>query len=41
VEHILKEPAFAHNRAVVVVTHERRLKDSADRVITIIDGKLS
>jgi lipoprotein-releasing system ATP-binding protein len=40
VERILKELAHEHGRAVVVVTHESRFAESADRVITIIDGRI-
>jgi len=40
VEHILKELAHRHDRAVVVVTHESHLAESADRIITLIDGRI-
>ncbi|MEZ5648385.1 MAG: ABC transporter ATP-binding protein [Alphaproteobacteria bacterium] len=40
VEQILKDLAHRHNHAVVVVTHETRLAASADRLITIVDGKI-
>lgn len=40
VEAILKELAHKHNRAVAIVTHEVRLTEGADRVITIVDGKI-
>ena len=40
VEHILKELAHRHDRAVVVVTHEARLAESADRIITLVDGRI-
>jgi lipoprotein-releasing system ATP-binding protein len=40
VEHILKDLAHRHDRAVVVVTHESRLAESADRIITLIDGRI-
>lgn len=41
VENILKELAHKHNRAVAVVTHEPRFALSADRVITIVDGRIT
>lgn len=41
VEQILKELAHHHDRAVLVVTHESRLAGSADRIITIVDGKIN
>lgn len=40
VEAILKELAHKHHRAVAIVTHEVRLTEGADRVITIVDGKI-
>ena len=40
VEQILKQLAHEMGRAVVVVTHETRLAQAADRVITIVDGKI-
>lgn len=40
VEQILKELAHRHDRAVVVVTHEARLAESADRIITLVDGRI-
>jgi lipoprotein-releasing system ATP-binding protein len=40
VEQILKQLAHDYNRAVVVVTHETRLAAAADRVITIVDGRI-
>ncbi len=40
VEAILKELAHRHNRAIIVVTHETRMASAADRVITIVDGKI-
>jgi lipoprotein-releasing system ATP-binding protein len=40
VAHVLEELAHRHNRAVVVVTHESRLAENADRVITLIDGRI-
>ena len=41
VEHILKKLAHERDRAVVVVTHDSRFAESADRVITLVDGKLT
>ena len=40
VENILKELAHRYNRAVAVVTHETRIASAADRVITIVDGRI-
>lgn len=40
VEAILKDLAHKHHRAVAIVTHEVRLTEGADRVITIVDGKI-
>ena len=40
VENILKELAHQHHRAVAVVTHETRFAAAADRVITIVDGRI-
>lgn len=40
VEHILKALAHEHGRTVLVVTHDTRFASSADRVITIVDGKV-
>lgn len=38
---LLCEIACAENRAVVIVSHDQRLRDVAKRVITIEDGKLT
>ena len=40
VEEILRKLAHEHNCAVIVVTHEPRIAQAADRVITIVDGKI-
>ncbi|AGF79964.1 ABC-type antimicrobial peptide transport system, ATPase component [Desulfocapsa sulfexigens DSM 10523] len=40
VENILKDLAHEYNRAVAVVTHETRIASAADRVITIVDGRI-
>lgn len=40
VETILRDLAHQQNKAVVVVTHEERFAKSADRVITIVDGRI-
>jgi len=40
VEDILKDLAHTHKRAVVVVTHETRLAEAADRLITVVDGQI-
>jgi len=37
---IVRDLAHGGNRAVVVVTHEPSFAESADRMITIIDGKI-
>jgi lipoprotein-releasing system ATP-binding protein len=41
VQHILKELAHRQNHAVVVVTHDPQFAAIADRVITIVDGKIT
>lgn len=41
VENILKDLARRYNRAVAVVTHETRIAAAADRVVTIIDGRIN
>ena len=40
VENTLKELAHRHHRAVAVVTHEIRFASAADRVITLVDGRI-
>jgi lipoprotein-releasing system ATP-binding protein len=40
VQKILRTLAHEHGRTVVAVTHDRNFADSADRVITIVDGKI-
>lgn len=40
VREILRNLAHTHKRAVVVVTHEPPLAEAADRLITIVDGKI-
>lgn len=40
VQKILKELAHKQNRTVAVVTHDTQFAVSADRVITIVDGKI-
>jgi lipoprotein-releasing system ATP-binding protein len=40
VRNILRELAHAHDRAVVVVTHDPRFVAAADRVITVVDGRI-
>lgn len=40
VQNTLKTLAHAHNRAVVVVTHDAEFARQADRIITIVDGKI-
>ena len=37
---ILKNLARKQNKIIIVVTHDLRLKDSADKVYQIIDGKM-
>jgi putative ABC transport system ATP-binding protein len=36
----LAEAARAHNAAVVIVTHDSRLDDIADRVVHLEDGRI-
>ncbi len=38
---LMKEMAKRYDKAVVVVTHDLRLKDSADRIYQIMDGKMT
>ncbi|MEQ1705864.1 MAG: ABC transporter ATP-binding protein [Rickettsiales bacterium] len=40
VQTILRELAHKENRAVVVVTHDPRFAEIADRIIKIVDGKI-
>jgi putative ABC transport system ATP-binding protein len=37
---LLRDLAHAHRRAVVVVTHDARIMDQADRIVRIEDGRL-
>lgn len=41
VGHLMKEMAKWYDKAVVVVTHDLRLKDFADRIYQIMDGKMT
>ena len=41
VERLMKEMAKQYDKAVVVVTHDLRLKDFADRIYQIMDGKMT
>lgn len=38
---LLKQMAVQHNKAIVVVTHDLRLRDYADHIYQIMDGNLS
>ena len=38
---LLKQMAVQHNKAIVVVTHDLRLRNYADHIYQIMDGKLS
>lgn len=40
VQKIMKDLAHGHGRTVIVVTHDPRFAEIADRVMTIVDGKL-
>lgn len=40
VQKIMRDLAHEHGRAVAVVTHDPRFAEMADRVMTIVDGKL-
>ncbi len=40
VQSILRDLAHRHNRAVVAVTHDPKIAESADRVIRIVDGRV-
>ncbi len=37
---LMRELADIHNRAVVIVTHDHRIRDVADRMLVIEDGRL-
>jgi len=41
VQDILRDLARKQGRAVVAVTHDREFAQSADRILTIVDGKIS
>lgn len=41
VGHLLKDIAEKEEKAVVVVTHDLRLKEEADRIYQLVDGKIS
>lgn len=38
---LLKELAHKRNKVIIVVTHDMRLKNNADKIYQIIDGKMS
>ncbi|MDO4903221.1 MAG: ABC transporter ATP-binding protein [Limosilactobacillus sp.] len=38
---LLKKMAVKHNKSIIVVTHDLRLKDYADHIYEIMDGKLT
>ncbi|MCB0360063.1 MAG: ATP-binding cassette domain-containing protein, partial [Bdellovibrionales bacterium] len=40
VRQILRDLASTHRRAVVVVTHDPRFAEVADRQVTLVDGKI-
>lgn len=40
VQHILRDLAREHGRAVIAVTHDQNFAKLADRVITIVDGRI-
>lgn len=40
VQHILRGLAHEHGRAVITVTHDQNFAKLADRIITIVDGKI-
>ena len=40
VKNILRELAHTRDRAVVVVTHDQQFAASADRTITVVDGRI-
>ena len=40
VKNIMGELAHVHDRAVIVVTHDQQFAASADRVITVVDGRI-
>jgi lipoprotein-releasing system ATP-binding protein len=41
VQKILRDLAHQQNHSVVMVTHDEHVAETADRVITIVDGKIS
>jgi lipoprotein-releasing system ATP-binding protein len=40
VQHILRDLAHEHGRAVIVVTHDQQFAGMADRVISVVDGRI-
>jgi lipoprotein-releasing system ATP-binding protein len=40
VQTILKDLAHRHDRAVIVVTHDRDFAAAADRIVVVVDGKI-
>jgi lipoprotein-releasing system ATP-binding protein len=40
VQTIIRELAHTHGRAVVVVTHDAAFAATADRILTLVDGRL-
>jgi len=41
VQTIIRDLAHKHSRAVAVVTHDAHFAQSADRIVTIVDGKIA
>lgn len=41
VQDILKEISKDHGRSVVAVTHDREFAERADRIVTVVDGRIS